>query len=40
VAAKAVSEHGGRELIEEGLLVAVPKPGQAATISYRRMATR
>jgi hypothetical protein len=39
VGPKTVREHGGRELIEEGLLVPIPKPGQAATIAYKRIAT-
>jgi hypothetical protein len=38
VGAKTVSEHAGRELVEEGLLVQIPKPGQAATIAYKRLA--
>jgi hypothetical protein len=36
--AKMVNQHGGQELSEEGLEVPIPKPGQAATVWYKRMA--
>jgi hypothetical protein len=34
--AKTTSEHGGRELIEQGLSVTSVEPGQAVTIAYER----
>jgi hypothetical protein len=35
---KMTSRHGGRELIEQGLLVTLPKPGPT-TIAYNRVAS-